>query len=188
MKLMIASDIHGSAYYCDLMLKIFEEEKADRLLLLGDILYHGPRNDLPIDYDPQKVVEQLKKVKDRIFCVRGNCDAEVDLMVLPFPVVAEFAVIPVGNKLMYATHGHVHHPDNMPALPKGDILLFGHTHRPELRDVNGCMCINPGSVSLPKGGSKHSCILLNEGIFGWKDIETGNYYRHYDSLANDKPM
>ena len=188
MKLMIASDIHGSAYYCDLMLKTFEEEKADRLLLLGDILYHGPRNDLPRDYAPKKVVEQLTEFSEKILCVRGNCDAEVDLMVLPFPVMADLAVMPIGNRLMYITHGHIHNPDKMPALPKGDILLFGHTHLPLLRVVGGCMCINPGSVSLPKGGSKHSCILLNEGIFGWKDIETGNYYRHYDSLANDKPM
>ena len=130
----------------------------------------------------------LEKVKDRVFCVRGNCDADVDLMVLPFPVMAEYAVIPVGNKLIYATHGHNLNAASLPAFPEGDILLFGHTHLPELKDVNGCMYINPGSVSLPKGGSKHSCILLNEGIFGWKDIETGNYYRHYDSLADDKPM
>ncbi len=188
MKLMIASDLHGSAYYCDLMLKIFHEEKADRLLLLGDILYHGPRNDLPVDYQPKKVIEQLREVSEKIFCVRGNCDAEIDLTVLPFPVTADFAVIPIGSKLVYATHGHIHNPDNMPQLPEGDILLFGHTHQPLLRDVNGCMCINPGSVSLPKGGSKHSCILLKDGIFGWKDIETGNYYRHYDSLSDSKPM
>ena len=113
MKLLIASDIHGSAYYCDLLLKAFAAEKADRLLLLGDILYHGPRNDLPRDYAPRQVIGQLSAVKDRVFCVRGNCDAEVDQMVLPFPILADYAVIPAGGRLVYATHGHIYHPSEM---------------------------------------------------------------------------
>ena len=186
MKLLIASDIHGSAYYCDLMLKAFEEEQADRLLLLGDILYHGPRNDLPREYSPKKVIELLRPYKDRIICVRGNCDADIDLSVLPFTMAADCAILPIGEKMMYATHGHRYHPENLPALHKGDILLFGHTHMPVLREVRDIMCINPGSISLPKGGSRHSCILLKDGIFGWKDIETGSYFRHYDLLSESK--
>ena len=188
MKIMIASDIHGSAYYCDLMLREFEQEQADRLLLLGDILYHGPRNDLPKDYAPKRVVEQLSALKDRIFCVRGNCDADVDLMVLPFPMTSDCSIMPIGEKMMYVTHGHVFNPENLPPLHSGDILLYGHTHIPALRDVKGCMCINPGSVSLPKNGSRHSCILLKDGIFGWKDIETGDYFRHYDSCVEEKSL
>ena len=185
---MIASDIHGSAYYCDLMLKAFAREKADRLLLLGDILYHGPRNPLPRDYDPKKVIELLGGVKEKIFCVRGNCDADVDLAVLPFPVSGDCALMPVGEKMIYATHGHVYHPDNLPLHIDGDILLYGHTHIPALREVNGIMCINPGSVSLPKEDSKHSCIFFRDGIFGWNDLETGDYYRHYDPLGEEKHM
>ena len=186
MKLLIASDIHGSAYYCELMLKAFEEEQADRLLLLGDILYHGPRNDLPRDYAPKKVIEQLRPFNDRIFCVRGNCDADIDLAVLPFPMAADCALLPIGEKMMYVTHGHIYNPEKLPSLRKGDMLLYGHTHLPALREVRNIMCINPGSGSLPKGGSRHSCILLRDGIFGWKDIETGDYFRHYDSLGEEK--
>ncbi len=186
MKLMIASDIHGSVYYCDLMLKAFEKEAADRLLLLGDILYHGPRNDLPRDYEPRKVAELLKGVSEKIFCVRGNCDADVDLMVLPFRMSADCALLPIGDKIVYVTHGHIYNPDNLPQLAAGDMLLYGHTHLPSLREVNGIMCINPGSVSLPKEDSRHSCILLKDGIFVWKDLETGENYRHYDPLGEQK--
>jgi hypothetical protein len=188
MKIMIASDIHGSAYYCELMLRTFESENADRLLLLGDILYHGPRNDLPEGYDPKKVADLLNNISEKIICVRGNCDADVDLMVLSFPMTMECAVVPIGEKMMYATHGHVYNPDSLPPVPKGDMLLYGHTHVPELRESGGVMCINPGSVSLPKCSSAHSCILLKDGIFGWKDLETGDYYRYYDSLADEKHM
>ncbi len=181
MKMMIASDIHGSAYYCDLLLKAFADEHADRLLLLGDILYHGPRNDLPRDYSPKQVIRQLSPLSDSIFCVRGNCDTEVDQMVLPFPIMADYALLTLGNRIMYATHGHIFHPEHLPPLRKGDILLFGHTHVPELRKAGGCLCLNPGSVSIPKEASCHSCIVLEEGSFLWKDIETGEYYRHYNA-------
>ena len=182
MKLLIASDIHGSAYYCDLLLKAFAAEKADRLLLLGDILYHGPRNDLPRDYAPRQVIGQLSAVKNRIFCVRGNCDTEVDQMVLPFPILADYAVIPAGGRLVYATHGHIYHPDNPPPLLPGDILLHGHTHVPACRtfgkdEENGAFTYwNPGSVSLPKDNSPHSYMLLstdNPADVVWKNLETG---------------
>ena len=107
MKWMIASDIHGSAFYCEKMLKAFEREQADKLLLLGDILYHGPRNDLPKGYAPKKVIELLNNIKEKILCVRGNCDAEVDQMVLEFPVLADYMLLFDGTCAIYATHGHV---------------------------------------------------------------------------------
>ena len=123
MKWLIASDIHGSEFYCKEVLKAFETEQADRLLLLGDILYHGPRNDLPKDYAPKKVITLLNERKESILCVRGNCDAEVDQMVLEFPIMADYAVLDLGNRLLYATHGHVYGEFNPPPLKKGDILL-----------------------------------------------------------------
>lgn len=176
MKLMIASDIHGSAYYGGLLMEAFAAECADRLLLLGDILYHGPRNDLPRDYAPKKVIAQLNGMKEKIFCVRGNCDTEVDQMVLQFPILADYAVIPVENSIMYATHGHIFHGGNLPPLMEGDILLHGHTHVPVCRDCGFYTYLNPGSVSIPKENSPHSYMLLEDGRFVWKNLETGEPY------------
>ena len=133
MKWFIASDIHGSAYYCRRMLERYKKENADRLLLLGDVLYHGPRNDLPNGYAPKEVIEMLNAMKDDILCVRGNCEAEVDQMVLKFPVLADYAIIDLGDSLIYATHGHIYNENNLPPLKRGDVLLHGHTHIPEHR-------------------------------------------------------
>ena len=130
MKLMIASDIHGSAYYCEKMIDAFHREKADRLLLLGDILYHGPRNDLPKEYQPKKVIEMLNNMKEELLCVRGNCDTEVDQMVLEFPILADYAILSVNDRTIFATHGHQFNRDNLPMLKEGDILLNGHFHVP----------------------------------------------------------
>ena len=125
MKWMIASDIHGSAYYCRQLLNAYNREQADRLLLLGDLLYHGPRNDLPEEYDPKQVIELLNAKKQHILCVRGNCDAEVDQMVLNFPVLSESCILYIDEQTIYATHGHINSPANPPKLHKGDILLTG---------------------------------------------------------------
>lgn len=179
MKFLIASDIHGSAYYCNLLLKAFETEKADRLILLGDILYHGPRNDLPKSYAPKKVIEFLNPLKDRILCVRGNCEAEVDQMVLDFPVLADYAVLPVSDKLMYMTHGHKWGPQNLPPLCKGDILINGHTHVPKCEDNGSFIYMNCGSVSIPKENSPHSFMTLYNGEFLWKNIETNETYNKF---------
>lgn len=164
MKLLIASDIHGSAYYCGKLMEVLEREHPDRLLLLGDLLYHGPRNDLPRDYAPKQVIEMLSAHKDIITAVRGNCEAEVDQMVLPFSCMADFAQLDVDGKLFHLTHGHHENPDNLPPLPKGSVFLSGHTHvkMDELR--GGIRCINPGSVSIPKDGS-YSCTLYDNGVF-----------------------
>lgn len=168
MKIMIASDIHGSALYCRRLIEEYEKEKADRLLLLGDILYHGPRNDLPDEYAPKKVIEMLNEKKDEIFCVRGNCDTEVDQMVLKFPILADYAVLAVGDRLIYATHGHIFNENNLPPLKKGDILLNGHTHVPKCIDRGDYVYMNPGSVSIPKENSGRGYMTLYGGTFEWK--------------------
>ena len=171
MKILIASDIHGSALYCRRLIEEYEKEKADRLFLLGDILYHGPRNDLPDEYAPKKVIEMLNEKKDEIFCVRGNCDTEVDQMVLNFPILADYAVLEVGERLVYATHGHVFNENNLPPLKKGDILLNGHTHVPKCTEHESFVYLNPGSVSIPKENSARGYIILENGVFTWKSLD-----------------
>lgn len=178
MKWMIASDIHGSAYYCEKLLARFQAEGADRLLLLGDLLYHGPRNELPRDYRPKAVIEMLNGMKEYITCVRGNCEAEVDQMVLSFPVMADYGVMMLGQKMLYFTHGHLFNEQNPPALKRGDLLLNGHFHVPACREHEGFVYMNPGSVSIPKEGSAHSYMTMEDGRFCWVDIE-GNVYREY---------
>ena len=170
-KWMAASDIHGSAYYCGKLLEAYEREGADRLLLLGDILYHGPRNDLPKEYAPKRVIELLNAKKQDILCVRGNCDTEVDQMVLEFPLLADYGVICLENRVIYATHGHVYNEQKLPPLHPGDILLHGHTHVPVCREHENYIYMNPGSVSIPKEDSWHGYMLLENGEFIWKDFE-----------------
>ena len=173
MKWMIASDLHGSAYYCRKMLEAFEREGADRLFLLGDLLYHGPRNDLPREYAPKEVIPLLNGKKEKLLCVRGNCDAEVDQMVLEFPVLADYAVLPVGRRLIYATHGHIYHVKNLPPLAPGDVLLHGHTHVPAWTEFGqGNLYLNPGSVSIPKEDSLHSYMTLEGNAMQWKEMES----------------
>lgn len=178
MKLMIASDIHGSEFWCRKLLEAFENEKADRILLLGDILYHGPRNDLPLGYAPKKVIELLNAIKDKIFCVRGNCDTEVDQMVLEFPILADYAVIPLEDRLIYATHGHNYNEAKLPPLQNGDILLHGHTHVPKCTEHENYVYMNPGSTSIPKEDSHHGYMILEGGMFEWKDFD-GNTVKKY---------
>ena len=173
MKWMIASDLHGSAYYCRKLLEAFEREGADRLFLLGDLLYHGPRNDLPREYAPKEVIPLLNGKKEKLLCVRGNCDAEVDQMVLEFPVLADYAVLPVGRRLIYATHGHIYHVKNLPPLAPGDVLLHGHTHVPAWTEFGqGNLYLNPGSVSIPKENSPHSYMTLEGNTMQWKELES----------------
>lgn len=173
MKWMIASDLHGSAYYCRKMLEALERERADRLFLLGDLLYHGPRNDLPREYAPKEVIPLLNGKKEKLLCVRGNCDAEVDQMVLEFPVLADYAVLPVGQRLIYATHGHIYHVKNLPPLAPGDVLLHGHTHVPAWTEFGqGNLYLNPGSVSIPKEDSPHSYMTLEGNTMQWKELES----------------
>ena len=162
MKFVIASDIHGSAFWCKKLLELAEQEKADKLLLLGDILYHGPRNDLPREYAPKQVIEMLTQWKNKIICVRGNCEAEVDQMVLPFPCMADYIEVLADGKRLFLTHGHHFGPNQLPNIEEGALLLSGHTHV-KMDEVRcGIRCLNPGSVSIPKDGS-NSCMVWEDG-------------------------
>ena len=181
MKWMIASDIHGSELYLRKLLDAYNREKADRMLLLGDLLYHGPRNDLPEGYQPKKVIELLNSMKEEILCVRGNCEAEVDQMVLEFPVMAEYAILTAGRRMIFATHGHVFNERNLPPLHKGDILLHGHTHIPKCTEHEDYIYMNPGSVSIPKENSHHGYMIMEGLDFAWKDLEgTVKLEKHFE--------
>ena len=171
MKILIASDIHGSAYYCRKLLEALDREDAPRMLLLGDILYHGPRNDLPEEYAPKQVISLLNPLKDRVVSVRGNCEAEVDQMVLDFPVLADYCLMPVGEHMMFCTHGQIYNEENLPPMMPGDILLYGHTHVPRAELCGDKWMLNPGSVSIPKGGSVQSYAVLEDGTFTVKDMD-----------------
>ena len=171
MKWLIASDIHGSAQWCRRLLEAWDNEQADRLLLLGDVLYHGPRNDLPDQYAPKEVIAMLNARRERILCVRGNCEAEVDQMVLDFPVLADYAVLWEGSRLIYCTHGHVYNTGKLPPLQEGDVLLHGHTHIPAWEDHGAYRYLNPGSVAIPKEGSWHGYMTLENGRFLWKNFD-----------------
>lgn len=167
MKLLIASDIHGSAYWCGRLMEEIEKENPDRVILLGDLLYHGPRNDLPRDYAPKQVIPMLSGIKEKIVAVRGNCEAEVDQMVLPFPCLADYAELLVDGMLFHLSHGHHQNPENLPPLPEGSVFLFGHTHVKLDKMVGGVRCLNPGSLSIPKDGS-HSYLICENGNFSFK--------------------
>lgn len=170
MKLMFASDIHGSAFYCRRMLELYKSSGAKRLVLLGDILYHGPRNDLPREYAPKEVIAMLNPLKDELLAVRGNCDTEVDQMVLEFPILADYGLLLVGETRLYATHGHVYNENHLPPLTDGDALIHGHTHLLEAKEITAedgrrIKILNPGSVSIPKGGNPATYALLEDGVF-----------------------
>lgn len=167
MKLLIASDIHGSAVWCKKLLDCFKSEGADRLVLLGDILYHGPRNPLPEGYAPKEVYEMLNPLADKIVAVRGNCDSEVDQMVLDFNLSSDYAEIFDGKLKITLSHGH----RLIPPLTSGDVYITGHTHVPlKVVEKEGYLHLNPGSVSLPKEDSAHGYILYDNGGFLFKSL------------------
>ncbi len=169
MKILIASDIHGSAYYTNELMKIFEREKAEKLVLLGDVYNHGPRNALPKDYAPLKVAEMLNEIKDKLIVVKGNCDSQVDTLISNFSFVEE-AVIILGGKTVMCTHGHVYNKDNMPKTFV-DLLIYGHFHTGFIEEKDGVIVANAGSISLPKNQTPNSYILLDEKKLSLKDID-----------------
>lgn len=179
MKLMFASDIHGDAVCCEKMLERFDAENADRLFLLGDILYHGPRNDLPAGYAPKEVARMLNERRDNLLCVRGNCDTEVDQMVLQFPIMAEYALLYLDGRTVFLTHGHRFNTEDPPPLKDGDILLHGHTHIQTVDGSRGYIYMNPGSVSLPKNGNPQSYMICEDGKFTVKLLESGKAQMEY---------
>ena len=172
MKLLIASDIHGDAECLDHILSVFENEKCDKLLLLGDILYHGPRNDIPKGYDPKKVISLLNDKREIILAVRGNCDTEVDQMVLNFPILADYCCLSLDGITVFATQGHKFNTASPLPISKGDILLHGHTHVLKCESFgNENYYLNPGSISIPKEGNPRSYMIYEEKRFTLKDFE-----------------
>jgi len=177
-KLMFASDIHGSAYWAQKTVTQFNFEKADYLVLLGDLLYHGPRNPLPQDYDPQGVAEVLNTIKDKIIAIRGNCDSEVDQLLLQFPMTAEYNILPFNGGKIIASHGHLYNEINLPkSLVAGDIFIYGHIHVPVLKQEKGVYMINPGSVSLPKEDHPNTYGVLEQHSFLIKTFDGATYHK-----------
>lgn len=178
MKLFIASDIHGSAYYCKKLIDCINCEKPDRIILLGDILYHGPRNDLPLEYNPKQVIGLLNSLDYSIVSVRGNCDSEVDQMVLNFPILSDYGIIVLKEKTIFFTHGHIYNEEKLPPLRKGDIILSGHTHIQKKSNIGNYIYMNCGSVSLPKEDGFNGYMIITDEKFYWKDLD-GNIKMEY---------
>ncbi len=178
MKILIASDIHGSLKYCNMLVDRYKEEKCDKLILLGDVLYHGPRNDLPEEYNPKGVIALLNSMADEILCVRGNCEAEVDDMVLEFNVLADYALLFNGGKTFFLTHGHKFNPQNPPKLKKGDVLFNGHTHVSRIQETDTFLYVNPGSVSIPKENTPRGYVILTDEKIIHKNLK-GEFLEEY---------
>ncbi len=171
MKLFFISDIHGSEFYLKKAIEKYLEEKADYIVILGDILYHGARNPLPKGHNPKGVIEILNSYSDKIIAVRGNCDSEVDEMVLAFPIMSTYSNILYGNKRLVLTHGHIYNEENLLPLTKGDVFIYGHTHLPRAEEIDGLYFLNPGSIALPKENNPHSYGVLSNNIFQVKNLE-----------------
>lgn len=178
MKWLIASDIHGSLYYGKKLIEQIKKEEPDKVIFLGDILYHGPRNDLPKDYNPKELIKLLNEYKDKIISVRGNCDSEVDQMVLEFPIMADYMILTINDLTIFATHGHLYDVENIPF--KGiDVVLSGHTHVQKCDKYDHYVHMNPGSISIPKENSYHGYMILVDKKFYWKDLE-GNIINKFE--------
>ncbi|MDU1443366.1 MAG: phosphodiesterase [Clostridium cochlearium] len=171
MKLFFISDIHGSSYYLEKVINIYEKENADYLVILGDELYHGARNPLPKEYNPKKVAEILNTYKNEIIAVRGNCDSEVDQMVLNYPIMSDYSIILYNNKRLFLTHGHIYNKDNLPNINNGDVLIYGHTHVPLAEKTNNMFIINPGSITFPKENTPHCYGVLENNTFKIKTLD-----------------
>ncbi len=171
MKLFIISDVHGSLYYLKKALENYEKEEADYIVILGDALYHGPRNPLPREYNPKEVASLLNDYKEKIIAVRGNCDSEVDQMMLDYPMMSEYAIILFNNRKLFLTHGHLYNKDKLPNLNENDVLIHGHTHIPVAEKLDKIYLLNPGSITLPKENNPNSYAILQNHLFEIKDLE-----------------
>lgn len=171
MRLMFASDIHGSEYCTKKLVERYRALNCDKLILLGDILYHGPRNDLPQGYEPKGVISLLNEMSDEILCVRGNCEAEVDQMVLDFSCMSESLVLFERGRMFFITHGHKFNKESLPALKSGDVLIHGHTHVQTVENFGDSIYINPGSVSIPKENNPPSFMIYEDGVFTIYDFD-----------------
>ncbi|MDQ2087471.1 phosphodiesterase [Herbivorax sp. ANBcel31] len=175
MKLFFISDMHGSIYYTKKAIEIFESEKFDYMIILGDQLYHGARNPLPKEYNPKEVSALLNQYAHKIVAVRGNCDSEVDEMVLDYPISLHSTIL-YNNKRLFITHGHIYNGENLPKLKRGDVLIYGHTHIPKAEKTGDICIINPGSISMPKENNPNTYGVLDSDIFKIKDLE-GNTFK-----------
>ncbi len=175
MKLLFLSDIHGSVFFTKQALEIFEKENADYLIILGDQLYHGPRNPLPKGYDPKEAASLLNEYSDKIIAVRGNCDSEVDQMMLDYPIMSDYSTVFYNDKRIFVTHGHIYNQVNMPKLSSGDVLVHGHTHIPVAEKKDGISILNPGSITLPKQDNPNSYAVLEDDFFEIKDLEMNTF-------------
>lgn len=171
MKIFFISDIHGSLYYLEKALELYKEEGANFIVLLGDALYHGPRNPLPEQYNPQAVANLLNQYKDKIIAIRGNCDSEVDQMLIEYPMMSDYSIILYNNRRLFLTHGHIYNEDNLPNLSENDVLVHGHTHVPVAKKHNKIYILNPGSTTLPKENNTNSYAILEDNLFQIKDLE-----------------
>ena len=171
MKLLIASDIHGDIKCAEELIKVAEEESPDKIVLLGDILYHGPRNDLPQNYNPKAVIALLNSHKEKFICVRGNCDAEVDQMVLDFPISADYQTVLDNGTLIALSHGHIYSPEKLPPEENITVFLYGHTHVQKIHKSGDTLCLNPGSITLPKEGNPRSYAIYENGEFLIRDFD-----------------
>ena len=172
MKLLFASDLHGSAYYAEKLEELIRNEAPDKTVLLGDLLYHGPRNDLPREYDPKKVTAILNGLKTQVLAVRGNCDAEVDQMVLEFPIMADYMALFLEGRMVFVTHGHLFNEENLPNFNPGDVLHSTAIPTCVLRRTGALdFFLNPGSMALPKGDGVHSYMVYEDGVFTTKDMD-----------------
>lgn len=168
MKYLVASDIHGSLYYTKKLVEVIEKEKPDTIILLGDLYYHGPRNSLSMEYNPMEVSKVFNGLKDKLKVIKGNCDAEVDEMISEFSFV-EHIREKIGNKRFYFTHGHRHNLDNIPN--NVDVLVYGHFHTGFIKQQGETICVNAGSVSLPKNDTPNSYLIINEKEIILKDLD-----------------
>jgi hypothetical protein len=171
MKLFFISDIHGSLYYFKKAMEQYREEAADYICILGDELYHGARNPLPVEYNPKETAQLLNEYADKIIAIRGNCDSEVDEMVLDFPIMATYSTVLHAGRRLFLTHGHVFNEEKLPRLTEGDVFIYGHTHIPRAEKKNGIYFINPGSITFPKENNPNSYGVLEENVFKIKDLE-----------------
>jgi len=179
MKFMFASDIHGSKKECEKLFTLFQEEQAERLILLGDYLNHGPRNGIPEDYNPQAVAELLNQHNDKIFCVRGNCDSEVDQMLLQIPMLADYMILPlINNRIAFITHGHIYNTNSLPPLTAGDLLIHGHTHIPTVESHENYIYLNPGSVTFPKSEHGNTYMIYENEKFTIKTFDRQEIYTY----------
>jgi putative phosphoesterase len=171
MKLFFVSDIHGSAFYTRKALEIFEKENADFIVILGDELYHGARNPLPVEYNTKEVAQLLNEYSDKIIAIRGNCDSEVDAMVLSYPMMSDYSIVLYNERRLFLTHGHIYDEENLPKLSVGDVFIYGHYHIPKAEKKGDIFVVNPGSITFPKENNPNTYAVLEDNTFTIKDLD-----------------